>query len=569
MLARLRVEGYAIIEDIEIALAPGLNVLTGETGAGKSIIVGALGFVLGDRVSGEVVRKGRDTCRVEALFRLEEPALEKVKQLLPAVEVRDGVVCLEREISRGGRSKSALNERRVPLPLVRELGDLLVDFHGQHEHQRLLDARSHMEFLDGFAHLVPLKDSLGERRQELLGIVRRMEDLEKEIAYIDKQEDFIRYEVREIEQMNLKEGEEEDLEHEIALLAHAEKIAEAGTAAMEAIYDGDDAAILQLSRGVAQLGKIGAYSEDLAGLAESLEQAELQVKELAETLRDYLGGIDLDPDHLENLRERQVAIDRIKRKYGKSIPEVLEHLKRLRQRLENKEDLYVELSDLKSEKQRLTGEVLGLARDLSARRHEASEHLEKLVQPALKMLGLGGGFFRIVFEDLEEGEELEDGEGGKYIVGENGIDAAEFFVRTNKGEDLLPLRRVASGGEVSRVMLALKSILAEADRVETMIFDEIDAGIGGGMADVVARKLREVAGSRQVVCITHLPQIAAPADLHLAVGKVTAGGRTKTEVKRVEGEARVEELVRMLGGRKAPDAARLHAEEILKRAVAK
>jgi len=567
MLAELRVEDYAIIEKIAITLAPGLNVLTGETGAGKSIIVGALGYVLGDKVSDEVVRKGRDTCRVEAVFRLGEPVLAKVRSLLPELEAPDGLVRLEREITRGGRSKSTLNGSRVPLALVRELGDSLVDFHGQHEHQRLLDAGSHMEFLDGFAHLVPLRNRLRACRQDLADITKRMKDLEQEIDYVEKQEDFIRYEVREIERMDLKESEEGDLDEEISLLGHAEKIKEAGTAAMDALYDGDDAAILNLSRGAGHLRRIGAFSDDLAALAESLDQAEVQVKEVAESLRDYLGRIDLDPDRLEDLRERQAAIDRIKRKYGKSISEVLEHLKHLRHSLDNKEDLSVELEELEKERRRVAEELISLARDLSAKRHEASKLLEDLVQPALKMLGLGGGCFRIVFEELEQGDELEDGEGENLLVGENGIDAAEFFVRTNKGEDLLPLRRVASGGEVSRVMLALKSILADADQVDTMIFDEIDSGIGGSMADVVGAKLREVAGSRQVVCITHLPQIAAPADVHLAVDKVTAGGRAKTEVKRVEGEARVEELVRMLGGRKAPASARTHAEEILKRAV--
>ncbi len=387
--------------------------------------------------------------------------------------------------------------------------------------------------------------------------------------YIDKQEDFIRYEVREIEQLGLKQGEDEDLNQEIALLEHAEKILEAGTEAMEALYDGDEAAIRNLSRGAGYLEKISAYSEDLAALRESLDQAEVLVKEVAESLRDYLGRIDLDASHLEGLRERQAAIDRIKRKHGKSLAEVLEHLKRLRQGLDNKDDLGVELSVLKAEWERAAAEVVGLARDLSARRRAASKRFEKLVAPALRTLGLEGGGFRIVFEDLEDGEELEDREGGKYVVGENGIDAVEFFVRTNRGEDMLPLRRIASGGEVSRVMLALKSILAEIDQVDTMIFDEVDAGIGGSMADVVGAKLKEVAGSRQVVCITHLPQIAAPADVHLAVGKVSAGGRTTTEVRRVEGKARVEELVRMIGGKKAPESARLHAEEILKRAVAK
>ncbi len=569
MLAELKVENYAIIEDISVALAPGLNVLTGETGAGKSIIVGALGFVLGGRVSDEVVRKGQETCRVEVLFRLDKAMLAKVRGALPESEALGGVLRLEREITRGARSKSVLNGTRVPLAQVRELGNLLVDFHGQHEHQRLLDARSHIDFLDDFAHLTPLRDSLRLRRQDFLETARRIKELEQEIAYINKQEDFIHYEVREIEQLDLKDGEDEALEEEIALLEHAEKILEAGTQAMEALYDGDEAAIHNLSRSAAHLERIGVHSEDLAALAESLDQAEVLVKEVAESLRDYLGRIDLDPSHLEGLRERQAMIDRAKRKYGKSVAEILEHLKRLRQGLDNKEDLDVDLSALKMKRERVAVEVVRLARDLSAKRHAASKRFEKLVAPALKTLGLEGGGFSIVFEDLEEGDELEDGEGGKYVVGDSGIDAVEFFVRTNRGEDLLPLRRIASGGEVSRVMLALKSILADVDQVDTMVFDEVDAGIGGSMADVVGAKLREVAGSRQVICITHLPQLAAPADLHLAVGKTMAGGRTTTEVTRVEGEARVEELVRMIGGRKAPESARLHAEAILKRVVAK
>ena len=317
MLAELKVENYAIIEDISVALSPGLNILTGETGAGKSIIVGALGFVLGERVSDEVVRKGQDTCLVEVLFSLDKATLGRVMDALPGTEVPEGVLRLEREITRGGRSRSTLNGTRVPLTQVRELGNLLVDFHGQHEHQRLLDAGSHMDFLDGFAHLVPLRDGLRARRQDLLGTAKRIRDLEEEIAYINKQEDFIRFEVREIEQLDLKEGEDEDLEAQIALLEHAEKILEAGTQAMEALYDGDEAAIQSLSRATAHLKRIGGYSEDLARLAESLDQTEVLVKEVAESLRDHLGRIDLDPAHLEGLRDRRATIDRIKRKYGK------------------------------------------------------------------------------------------------------------------------------------------------------------------------------------------------------------------------------------------------------------
>jgi DNA repair protein RecN (Recombination protein N) len=524
--------------------------------------------VLGERASDEVIRKGQEKCRVEVAFKLGEEGLAKVKSALPDVDV-GGMLRLEREISRGGRSKSALDGNRVPLTLVRELGDLLVDFHGQHEHQRLLDAGSHIDFLDAFARLTPLTDELRGRRQRLAEITRRVNNLEEEIASVEKQEDFIRFEVSQIERMDLKPGEDEEIEQEIALLAHAEKIMEAGTVAMDALYDGDDAAVPNLSRAAVQLARIENFSEDLAGLAEDLRQTQLQIREIAETLRDFLSKIDLDPDRLESLRDRQATLDRLKRKYGKSLEDVIEHLKRLRQGLDNKEDRDVALADLKVERERMVAELAAVALELSRKRRDASKRFEKRVVPALRTLGLEDGDFKIVFEDLEDGEELVDAEGCKHLVGENGLDAVEFFVRTNKGEDLLPLRRIASGGEISRVMLALKSVLADVDRVDTMVFDEIDSGIGGSMADVVGVKLKEVACSRQVICITHLAQIAAPADLHLAVGKRSAGGRTTTEVQMVEGDARIAELARMIGGRKAPDVARRHAEEILKRAVAK
>jgi DNA repair protein RecN (Recombination protein N) len=567
MLAELRVEDYAIIDQITISLAPGLNVLTGETGAGKSIIVGALGFALGEKVSDDVVRTGQKTCRVEVAFRLDEPALQRVGQAVPGLDCLDGIVRLEREITRGGRSRSLLNGGRASLAQVRELGRILVDFHGQHEHQLLLDPGIHIDFLDAFACLLAHREGLASRRRDLMDLSRRIRNLEQEIRHLDEKQDHILFEIREIERLELQEGEDEALEAEISLLENAERILEAGSEAMDALYEGDEAVIRKISRAAALLERLGTYSQDLARMGVDLEEAEVVVKEVSENLRDCLANIDLDPSHLEKLRERQAVVERIKRKYGMGVGDVLEHLKRLRQGLENREDLDVELSDLKKEKMAVANQVAELARDLSSSRKAAAAGFEKSVERELVSLGMKGAGFKVVFEDLEDGEDVEDGKGNHVTVGEKGVDTVEFFARTNQGEDLLPLRRIASGGEISRVMLGLKRILAEVDQVDSMVFDEIDAGIGGGMADVIGAKLREVAGSRQVICVTHLAQIAARADLHLAVAKSSAGGRTVTRVRRVDGEARVDELARMLGGKKPPESARLHAEEILKRAV--
>jgi DNA repair protein RecN (Recombination protein N) len=407
---------------------------------------------------------------------------------------------------------------------------------------------------------------LGEKRQDLLEALKRIGDLEREIEYVASKEDFIRFEIDEIEKLNLKPGEDESIEKDIGLLEHAEKIIEAGEGAMDAIYDGDDAALRQISIASGLLERIAGYSEDLASLAGSLEEAHVIIKDVAESLRDRLSGIDLDPGRLEGLRDRRVALDRIKRKHGRTIEDVLEHLARLKQGVDNRDELLLELAELKAACGKVEADLAGLALDLSGKRKKAAARFEKLIQSELATLGIQGGAFRVVFEELEDGEKVRDPSGKFFRVGAQGMDAAEFFVRTNKGEDLLPLRRIASGGEISRVMLSLKRILADIDQVDTMVFDEIDSGIGGEMADVVGAKLREVAGSRQVICITHLPQIAAPADLHLAVEKASLAGRTVTRVELVDGEDRVLEIARMIGGGGARESARHHAREILKRA---
>jgi DNA repair protein RecN (Recombination protein N) len=568
MLRRLSVNNYAIIDEAAIQLQPGFNVLTGETGAGKSIIVGALSFVLGERVSDDVIRKGADTCRIEASFDLAGRLGPRLEALgLPGRGERE--LTVSREITRGGRSRSTVNGKTTPVGRVRDLGNLLVDFHGQHEHQRLLHPKSHVDFLDGFANLLVLRADYSERRQALGGLAKRVADLEQEIADITSREDFIRYEIKEIEQLGLKEGEDAEIERDINLLEHAEKIIEAGTEAMDAVYDSDDAAIKLIARAQTALERIAPYFDEAGALAESLEQADLIVQDVAQNLRDQLSRMDLDSSQLESMRERRAVIERVKRKYGETIADVLEHLRRLKTGVENRGDLELELKELRSDREKLEHEVTGLAIDLSANRKAAAKRFEKLIRTELKSLGIEGGGFRVVFEELEEGEEVHAEDGRVIRIGEDGMDDVEFFVRTNPGEDLLPLRRIASGGEISRVMLALKKILADVDEVDTLVFDEIDSGIGGSIAGVIARKLSEVAESRQVICITHLAQIAGPAELHLAVGKASVGGRRVTGVTKITGEERVEEIARMIGGRKPPESARLHAEEILKRSVAK
>jgi DNA repair protein RecN (Recombination protein N) len=569
MLRELTVENYAIIEQASIHLVPGLNVLTGETGAGKSIIVGALNFVLGDRVTDDVVRKGAERCWVEAIFEVGSRGRAGYPPELESVIGDSSLVRLSREISKGGRSRCSINDKSIPVAQVRDLGNLLVDFHGQHEHQQLLHVRSHIDFLDGFGRLLESREQYSARREALLDSRRRIAELQQEIAYIRSREDSVKYEIQEIEQLELEEDEDVKLEREMKVLEHAEKIIGEGTKVVDALYDTDHSVIDLLAEAEASLAKIAAYADRMAPVAESLEQAEVIVKEAAETIRSELSRIDMDPSRLEALRERRAIIERMKRKYGETLSDVLRHLQRLKAGVENRGDLEQELSQLEAERHALEQQVADSARILSERRRAAGKRFERLAEKELRSLGIAGGGFTVVFEDVEEGVEVRAKSGEVFKVGELGKESVEFFVRTNPGEDMLPLRRIASGGEISRVMLGLKKILAEVDEVDSLVFDEVDSGIGGTMADVIAGKLHEVARSRQVVCITHLAQIAGSADLHLHVGKSAVRGRTVTRVVEVDGEARVRELARMIGGKQPPRSARMHAEEILKRSVEK
>jgi DNA repair protein RecN (Recombination protein N) len=567
MLRELKAEDYAIIDRVEVRLVEGLNVLTGETGAGKSILVGALSFALGEKVTDEVIRKGADACRVEAVFELEGPV---PPGLTEAAGDKGGVtVRLAREIRRGGRSRCRINGDAATLTRLREVGDLLVDFHGQHDHQVLLNPSSHVDFLDGFGHLVPEREELGELRRALAETRRKIEDIEQEISDIRSREEQVRFEIREIEGLGVGPGEDEVIEREIALLQHGEQIVETGAAALDAIYEGDRPALERITEAEIGLERLKPYSEDLASLAEELEQARIIVKEVGESIRDRLADLDLDPGRLEALRERRAAIERVKRRYGSSLEDVLGHLRRLKAGLEGEGGLELELRDLREEGARLEKKVLDSARRLSDERRKAAARFRKMVESELRSLGIPGAGFGVVFEELEDGLEVTGKEGEPIRVAEKGMEGVEFFVRTNEGEDLMPLRRIASGGEISRVMLGLKKILAEIDEVDTLVFDEIDAGIGGSIARVVAEKLAEVGRSRQVICITHLPQIAGAGELHLAVDKRRAGGRTITTVTEVRGDQRVREIARMIGGKRPPRSAVDHAEEIMKRSVSK
>ena len=571
MLRALKASGYAIIDAVDIEFDPGLNILTGETGAGKSIILGTLGFVLGDRVSDDIIGKRNDACRVEASFDLSKLGATGKRLLAAGILKQEagapiGNITLARELSRGGRSRCRLNGDAVPIKTLKAIGDILVDFHGQHEHQLLLKAERHVDFLDAFAGLEDPREQLGALRREFIDTGRELRNLEDDIRQAESRGDLTRFEIDELERLNLVEGEDEKLETQLRVLEHAEKIVELGNEAVEFAYDGDESAVQLLARARDALEKLASFNPALEPLLENLDGAEVAIKEVAEEVRSQVSRIDLEGADLEYMRDRFAQIERVKRKYGETVPDLLARLERLKNSLDNREEMEALLAELRDKRTQMGEKLAEAALDLSARRKKASGKFERLVGDEIRSLGIEGGAFKVVFEEIEEGENIETAAGNTVRVGECGLDQIEFFVRTNPGENLLPLRRIASGGEISRVMLALKSILAGVDEVGTLIFDEIDSGIGGGTADTVALKLRQVADSRQVICITHLPQIAVAGNLHLKVEKVMGAGKTAATVSAVRGKDRIEEVARMIDGRKPSGSAINHAEEILRKA---
>ncbi len=564
MLRRLRVNNYAIIDDLEIEFDPGFNVFTGETGAGKSIIVGALGFVIGERVAEDIIRKGADSAVVEAEFQLSPRLLASIgNQNLPS---RTSKISIRREMMRNGRSKFFLNGKSSSLSEIRALGEYLVDFHGQHEHQQILNTSTHVVLLDAFADLEEMTLNLKQLRAKLKDLKKKIADLEMHHSSLVREEGIIRKDIEEIEKLNLRQNEDAELEAEIRLQENREKIIQTASKAIDDLYESENSALSKIYCALDSINQLSQYMDECKGLSSDLEQSIAIVKEVAETLRKKISHIDLDERMLEAMRERLGAIERLKRRYGKSIGEIIEYAKQLKSTLDARPDLEAEIAMTRKEIEAVESDLVKIALDLRSKRKASSRRFESLIRQEMVRLGIESADFKVLFDQIDDGEVVVESDRGKFVISETGIDYVEFFIRTNVGEDLHPLRRIASGGEVSRIMLAIKKVLAGADQVETVVFDEIDIGIGGGLAEVVGNSLRELASKRQVICITHLAQIAAMARKHFLVSKSVEAKRTVTRVEVLSRKQRVEELARMIGGRKPPTSAIEHAEELLRKA---
>jgi DNA repair protein RecN (Recombination protein N) len=560
LLAQLTVRNVVLIERLVLELGPGFNVVTGETGAGKSMVVDALSLVLGGRARPDVVRGGADEAEVEALFELS-PASRAAAKLEAAGIPGERELVVRRVVLAEGRSRAYVNGRLCTAAQLADIAADLCDIASQHESVSLTDPSTHVEYLDAFGRLEGERLDVAEKVDALAAVQRELEAASAQERGRAEREDFLRWQLREIEELDPRDGEETELEQERARLRHAEKLQAATQRAAERIYEGEGAICDELARLGAELDQAAAIDGSLAALARTVEASRGELADAARALARYAEAVEASPDRLAEVEERAFRLQKLLRKHGPATADLLAYRASLERELGSLASASERVGELEAEKARRGAEAGTVARALSRKRRDAAEKLADAIGRELSQLGMGRA--RVVV-DVQPTASAGDAllvDGARLTRA--GIDRVEFLIAPNRGEEPRPLRRIASGGELSRALLALKRVLAEKGPAGTYVFDEVDAGVGGAIAEVIGRSIADIARHRQVVCITHLPQIAALADAHFVVDKTESRGRTSTTVKRLSASERVEEIARMIGGIKVGDAARRAAAELL------
>ena len=537
MLRYLNIRNLAVIESLEVNFQPGLNVITGETGAGKSIVVGAVGLLLGDRASSDIVRTGEDAAVVQAVF--EHDGRE---------------VIVRREVTAQGRSRSFVDGQLVTAGSLKELGVLLVDLHGQHEHQALLNPDVHLDLLDQFAGLTDGRRAVEAAHAQWSGLRAELDAARARERDRDARAEYLRFQQGDIDRVAPRPGEDEDLAADRVLLANAERLRRLCEEAYGRLYDDDASALSSLAAVWKRVAELRELDPRFAAFLEGRESVEAQLGELASFLREYGAHIEASPERLQDLEDRLASIERLKRKYGPTLADVIERRARCAEELAALDSSAETIADLERRLAAAGERYFAAATSLSSRRRRRSRDFATALERELATLAMAGTRFDVRFDNGDVGED-------RWTA--RGVDIAEFFVSPNPGEDVRPLARIVSGGELSRVMLALKTLATTDSPGKTLVFDEVDAGIGGRVADVVGQRLQALGRVFQVLCITHLPQIAVCGQSHYRVAKTERGGRTHTTVDSLWGPARVDELARMIAGSVVTDGARSTAKEML------
>ena len=538
MLSLLHIENIAVISQADITFDQGFNVLTGETGAGKSIVIDSIGAIMGERTSRDLIRTGAKSARVSALFR-DLPALPWFEEQGMGPD-ENGELLIERSIQADGKNACRVNGRPLLVTQLRELGQQLVNVHGQHDGQQLLDEECHLGYLDSFGGTQDVLEAFSTAYAQVRELRRERDKLQMDDGEKARRMDTLTYQIEELEKAELREGEDEELSQRREVLRNAERLTDAVDGAWQALTGGEDGegAVSLLMEAGDRLAQGGRYSEGLRELSEKAEQLRCDADDLAELVRDLRGTLDFYPGELDEIEERLDRLYRLKKKYGGTVEEMLAYLERCREELDAIQFSEDRLNRLDKELEKALVQAGEVGKELSARRHTAAEELAKRIQSELTQLDMPKVRFQVEFAPKDAPDGMDA----------TGMDTVRFLMSANVGEALKPINKIASGGELSRIMLALKNVLAETEQVSTLIFDEVDTGVCGRAAVKVARKLFEVSKGRQVLCVTHLPQIAAMGDVHFSVEKGEADGRTFTRVERLDRPRRREELARLSGG---------------------
>jgi DNA repair protein RecN (Recombination protein N) len=561
VLAELRLENYAVIDNLAVEFAAGLNLLTGETGAGKSILIDALALLLGDKASADVIRAGTDRAVISAVFEVDDKTEKIVTRILESNGIdpndEDESIILRREIAAGGKGRVFINNQPATVGVLRQLAPYLATIHAQNESILSFDAAARLDLLDAFAGTQ--LEATAEAFANWKKTAQRIEELEHGEQDRLRLLDLWTFQKREIEDAKLQSGEDERLETEKRVLANAEKIYSAAMNAFDLLYEGSASTSSSLRTAQKHIEELSRYEPKFKEALAAIETARISVEDVGATLRDYAGGIQASPEHLAEVEDRLAAIDRLKRKYGSSLEDVIHHGEEVSRKLsemENKDEI---LAQLRRELAQAAQEYLQAARAISKKRYDAARKLEKLVEAEINDLAMKSDF-HIEVSGTDEA--------GNWTA--SGFDQVLYMISTNPGEPLRQLEHIASGGELSRVMLALKASVEagqskkKTSAQRTLVFDEIDTGIGGRAAEAVGKKLKALSRANQVLCVTHLPQIATFADHHYLIEKKSSADRTRTAVRLITGEERTEEVARMLSGAKLTETSRKHAEQMLK-----
>jgi DNA repair protein RecN (Recombination protein N) len=556
MLLELRIKNFAIIDELNLSFSKGFNILSGETGAGKSIILNAVHLLLGDKATEEWIRSSEEEANVEALFDISGnlEVKQKIKEKAPHVQGtgEEDSLFIRRVISRSGRGKVFINGNMATLGALSEVGEELLSIYGQHEHQSLQRVETHIDILDEFGGLLGLREEFQARYEEFVSLSEEVERIRTEKERRAKEGELMAFQSKEIVASGIQIGEEESLKEDRTILTHAKKLMDFARACEETLYSEEGSMIGKIQKILNQGRDMAAIDPSLSHLLKALDSALIQLEEIALAFRDYSRRVEINPVRLDEIENRLEEIDRLKRKYGSTIVEILAFKQRVDGALKSYTSDEEKLSQLESRLEPLRQIVNNLGKKLSGERKRVASELKKSVEKELNSLGMKRTIFEIHIDPLP--------------LSPKGVDRVEFLISPNIGEEVKPLAKIASGGELSRIMLAMKRILAKVGGRQVLVFDEVDAGIGGAMAEVVGRKLRELSRHHQVICVTHLPQIACFADQHHSVRKEVKSGRTITLVDRLDKESIVDEIARMLGGLKVTEKTKAHAKEMIENA---